>query len=65
VPTRENAVTRNFIQVTGRQAGAMPSLSALRDRLRLDYAEQNRAARRQRAIGALLPRYEVVQKGGT
>ena len=55
----------HFIQVTGRQAGAMPSLSALRDRLRLDYAEQNRADRRQRALGALLPRYEVVQKGGT
>lgn len=52
----------HLVQLMGRQAGQLPSLSQLRERLRLDYDEQHRPERRRQALDSLRSRYQIVME---
>lgn len=54
----------HLIQVLARQNGKLPSLEELRERLLLDYLEEQRPLRRRQAIDALRKNYQVTYGGG-
>ena len=53
----------HLIQVLARQDGRLPSLVEIRERLLLDYLEEQRPLRRRQAIDALRKNYQVSYGG--
>jgi hypothetical protein len=59
-PPLRSAHGLHLLQVTARQSGQLPTVSQLRERLLLDYLEQQRPERQRRAITELRKRYQIV-----